>query len=328
MPDKNPSALAQIGLAIGAVGGAILARQLLSPWLGTTFPLATMFTAVAFAVWRAGWAAALGTAVGGWAAAGVVFRGGLDYFDGLTINEVVGFFTYMLATGPIIVLGEAMRRAQWDLERQKADLSTTNLALENKVEAQSLLAAIVASSQDAIISKTLDGVITSWNQGAERLFGWRAEEAIGQTIHMIVPPELRDQERLILERLRRGERVEHLEVARLRKNGSRVHISVTISPVYDRHGHIIGASTTGRDISTRKEWEERLLRSEEAQRLLVGIHDATRGLEDASLVMREIVTRVGLHFNVTRCASSLRSSRSSHSLRVEMSRPVVDAPMM
>ena len=131
-----------------------------------------------------------------------MFRGGINYFGGLTFNEIVGFSLYLLATVPIILLGEAMRVAQRKLEQRHAELSTTNLALENKVEAQSLLAAIVASSEDAIISKTLDGVITSWNKGAEQLFGWRADEAIGQSIHMIVPPELRDEERRILERLR------------------------------------------------------------------------------------------------------------------------------
>ena len=298
----RPPTLAQIGIALGAIAAAILARQLLSPWLGTTFPLATMFTAIAFVVWKAGWAPALGTAVGGWVAVGLVFRGGLNYFGGLTLNEFVGFITYLIATVPIVVLGESMYRAQRDLQRQKLELSSTNLALETKVEAQSLLAAIVASSEDAIVSKTLDGTITSWNRGAEKLFGWRADEAIGKPIQLIVPEELHYQEQEILERLRRGERIEHWDVERVRKDGSRLQVSVMISPVRDRHGYIIGASKTARDITARKAWEEHLLRSEEAQRLLVGIHDATRGLEDAVIVMREIVTRVGVHFNVTRCA--------------------------
>ena len=289
-------------MAILAIAAAVAVRYALSPWLGLTFPLATMFTAVAFVVWRAGWGPALFTAIAGWAAAGFALRGGLNYFGGLTFNELLGFLMYLVATVPIIVLGESMHAARRKLEGRQAELSTTNLELENKVEAQSLLAAIVASSEDAIISKTLDGVITSWNKGAEHLFGWRADEAIGQSIHLIVPPELRDQERQILEQLRQGKRVHHLDAERVRKDGSRLHVSVTISPVYDRHGHIIGASKTARDITTRKAWEDQLVRSEEAQRLLVGIHDATRGLTDPVIVMREIVTRVGLHFNVIRCA--------------------------
>lgn len=296
------SLLARYGLAIAAIAIAIASRVALSPWLGTTFPLATMFTAIAFVVWRAGWGPALFTTVAGWVAVSMVFRGGFGYFGGLTVSELIGFLTYLIATVPIIVLGERMRIANRTLEQEHEALSSTNLQLESKVEAQSLLAAIVASSSDAIISKTLDGVITSWNKGAERLFGWKAEEATGQSIHLIVPPQWREQELAILERLRRGQRVENVDVERVRKDGSRVQLSVTISPVYDRHGHIIGASTTARDISDRKRWEDGLVRSTAAQRLLVGIHDSTRGLEDPLIVMREIVTRVGLHFDVTRCA--------------------------
>ncbi len=218
------------------------------------------------------------------------------------MSEIVGFVVYMLSCASVVVLGEAMRAAQRKLEAQQHELSATNLALASKIEAQSLLAAIVASSDDAIISKTLDGVITSWNKGAEKLFGWQADEAIGHPIHLIVPPELHDAERGMLERLRRGDGVHQLDVERMRKDGSRVQTLVTISPVHDRHGHIIGASTTARDITLLKAWETTLVRSEEAQRLLVGIHDATRGLSDPAHVMREIVVRIGLHFDVIRCA--------------------------
>ena len=298
---RPPSLLARYAIALLAVGIAIALRAVITPWLGTTFPLATMFPAVTFAVWAAGWGPALVTAFVGWFAGGVVFRGGFSHLNG-GFNEIVGLVVYMLSCASIVVLGEAMRAAQRKLVQQQEELSSSNLLLASKIEAQSLLAAIVASSEDAIISKTLDGVITSWNKGAEKLLGWRAEHAIGQSIHLIVPPELRDNERQILERLRNGQRVEQLDVERIRKDGSRVHTLVTISPVHDRHGHIIGASTTIRDISTRKAWEESLMRSEEAQRLLVGIHDATRGLSDPALVMREIVTRIGVHFSVTRCA--------------------------
>lgn len=296
------SPLTRYGTALLAIAAALAFRSALTPWLGGNFPLATIFTAIAFVVWRCGFGPALLTAIGGWAASGFAFRGGLNYFGGLTLNETIGFFVYLLASLPIIVLGESMRSAQRKLEERHAELSTANLALASKIEAQSLLAAIVASSEDAIISKTLDGVITSWNRGAEQLFGWRADEAIGQSIHLIVPPELHDEERGILERLRGGDRVQHLDVERLRKDGTRLHLSATISPVHDRHGHIIGASKTARDITRRKAWEDSLVRSEEAQRLLVGIHDATRGLADPVLVMREIVTRIGLHFDVIRCA--------------------------
>jgi PAS domain S-box-containing protein len=198
MRDRPTSGIARYGIAIAAVAAAILIRYLLTPWLGATFPLATMFTAVAFVVWRQGWGPALFTAIGGWAASNVAFRNGMGFFGGITVNELIGFLVYMLGTGPIIILGEKMRAAHRELEARHTELSTTNLVLEHKIEAQSLLAAIVASSDDAIISKTLDGVLTSWNKGAERLFGWTAAEAVGQSIHLIVPPEFHEQEREIL----------------------------------------------------------------------------------------------------------------------------------
>ena len=250
-----------------------------------------------------GWGPALLTAIGGWFAAGYFFRGGQG-FVGPTFgfNEAVSLAVYLFSNISVIVLGEAMRAAQRRLEDQQERLSSTNLALESKVEAQSLLAAIVASSDDAIVSKTLEGRITSWNKGAERLFGYTAQEAIGKSIHLIVPPEGREQVAEILDRIRHGDRVDHLDVIRIRKDGTRVSVSLTVSPVHDRHGHVIGASKTARDITTRKAWEDHLVRSEEAQRLLIGIHDGTRGLQDPAMVMREIVNRVGLHFNVIRCA--------------------------
>ena len=299
----NPSStISNYGIALVAIAVAILLRAALTPWMGQSFPLAMMFSAVAFVVWYGGWGPALFTAIAGWYAAGLVFRGEFGFAPGFSSGEAVSLAVYLLSNISVIVLGEAMRAAQRRLEHQQQALSSTNLALETKVEAQSLLAAIVASSDDAIVSKTLDGRITSWNKGAERLFGYTAHEAIGKSIHLIVPPEGRDQVTAILDRIRHGERVQHLDVIRIRKDGARVSVSLTVSPVHDRHGQVIGASKTARDITTRKAWEEQLVRSEEAQRLLIGIHDATRGQEDPAVVMREIVTRVGQHFHVIRCA--------------------------
>jgi len=118
-----------------------------------------------------------------------------------------------------------------------------------------LLAAIVDSSDDAIVSKSLDGIITSWNKSAERLFGYAAEEAIGQHITLIVPPGRQSEEVAILERLRRGERVEHFETTRVRKNGTTLDISLSISPVRDAAGRVVGASKVARDVTERKRVE-------------------------------------------------------------------------
>jgi PAS domain S-box-containing protein len=124
------------------------------------------------------------------------------------------------------------------------------------------IAAIVESSDDAVLTKDLDGVITSWNQGAERLFGYKAEEAIGKPVTMLIPTDRLDEETTILTRIRRGERIDHYETRRRRKDGSLFDISLTVSPVRNPQGKIIGASKIARDVTERK-------RAEEQQRLLL-----------------------------------------------------------
>jgi PAS domain S-box-containing protein len=131
---------------------------------------------------------------------------------------------------------------------------------KNAERARASLAAIVESTQDAIVSKTLDGRITSWNAGAERLFGYTAEEATGQSIELIIPPEMRAEEHRILDRLRKGERIEHFETVRLAKDGKRLDISLSISPIRDSNGRLVGASKVARDVSERKRAEESLQR--------------------------------------------------------------------
>jgi two-component system sensor histidine kinase UhpB len=136
-----------------------------------------------------------------------------------------------------------------------------------------LLVSIVDSSDDAIVSKTLDGVITSWNAGAERLFGYTAKEAVGQPITIIIPLDRRDEETRILARLRQGERIEHFDTVRVRKDGTKVEISLTISPVRDAAGKIIGASKIARDITGRKRIERELHESEQRFRTLADALD-------------------------------------------------------
>jgi PAS domain S-box-containing protein len=133
-------------------------------------------------------------------------------------------------------------------------------------QASRRLAAIVESSDDAIVSKDLNGIITSWNQAAERIFGYRAEEIVGKPVTLLIPPGRDDEEPAILTRIRCGERIDHYETVRRRKDGSLLDISLTVSPIRDAQGNIVGASKVARDITRRKRAEEALRQNEEKLR--------------------------------------------------------------
>ena len=133
------------------------------------------------------------------------------------------------------------------------------------------LSAIVESSDDAIVSKDLEGIVHSWNAGAEQLFGYRADEVIGRSIRMIIPADMQNEEDEILSKVRRGDRVDHFDTVRQRKDGSRVPIGLTVSPVRDARGRIVGASKIARDITRRREAEETLRRSMESKDQFLGL---------------------------------------------------------
>src|SRR3984957_12378750 len=141
------------------------------------------------------------------------------------------------------------------------DLTPFKALLANLQESELRLrsaAAIVESSDDAIVSKNLDGVVTSWNEGAERIFGYSAEEAIGQPITIVIPHDRQDEERTILTRIRRGERIDPFETVRRRRDGSLIVISLTVSPVKDPEGRIVGASKIARDITEQKRNQQQI----------------------------------------------------------------------
>ncbi|MFZ1615947.1 MAG: PAS domain S-box protein [Flavobacteriales bacterium] len=151
---------------------------------------------------------------------------------------------------------------------------------ETDAEAARRLAAIVASTQDAVISKDLNGIITSWNQAATELFGYTAEETVGRSVRMLIPQEMQGEEGIILARLRKGERIEHYETVRLRKDGTRMDVALTVSPIFTAEGVVIGASKMARDISDRK-------------RLEADIHTANQQLQLVTDHMPVAVARCG-----------------------------------
>ena len=152
-----------------------------------------------------------------------------------------------------------------DNSGQATRLTGINIDITSRKEAEQTmrcLAAIVESSDDAVIGKDLNGIVTSWNLGAERMFGYAAKEMVGRPITTIVPAELHEDERRILKTIGRGERVEHFETIRLTKNGEQIVVSVTVSPVRDEVGRVIGASKTARDITQLKKTEQALQMTE------------------------------------------------------------------
>jgi PAS domain S-box-containing protein len=156
----------------------------------------------------------------------------------------------------------------------KSSLSPLVLAMVEDItdkkkaeEARFRHAAVIESSDDAIASGTLDGIIVSWNTGAQKIYGYTEAEAVGKPISMLVPPELPDEENKILERLKSGDRIEHFETVRVTKTGKRINVSLTISPIKDSSGRTVGISGIARDITERKLAEEALRTSEERLRL-------------------------------------------------------------
>lgn len=163
------------------------------------------------------------------------------------------------------------------------------LDIHDKKEATEVrhrLAAIVESSNDAIVSKDLSGIVTSWNQRAEKMFGYTAEEMIGQSILKIIPPELHQDEDMILANIRSGKKIDHFETIRLTKTGERVEVSLSISPVRDEHGAIVGAAKIARDITESKKLERKLHMAEKiaaAGRLATTVaHEINNPLESVT----------------------------------------------
>jgi PAS domain S-box-containing protein len=167
--------------------------------------------------------------------------------------------------------------------RAWARVSALNIDLERRGEQRAHLAAVIESSDDAIIAKDLNGKINAWNRGAEKVFGYSASEAVGKSMLMLLPLDRVNEESDILARIRRGESVEHFETVRVRKNGTSINISATISPIKDSGGAIVGASKIARDITERKRCESELAR--QADELL----HSRQSLEAQTLMLQSVL---------------------------------------
>lgn len=247
MPNPTFSLLLRYAVAAACMVTAVGVRVLLNPVFGDAYPFATLFLSVLLAAWYGGFGpAVLATALG----AIISVRFLLPPYDAFAIanpGHIAALLLYTTVSLGVAALGGAMRSAN---------------------EARRRLAAIVEFSDDAIIAKDLDGIITSWNAGAERVYGYTAEGILGQPFALLVPPDHAAEIENSLERLRRGEQLSHYETVRKRKDGTLIDVSVSYSPIKSVDGALLGAAVITRDVTERKR-SEAAIRERQRQLQLV-----------------------------------------------------------
>jgi PAS domain S-box-containing protein len=227
---------ARYGAALAGFVISFLLRQALDPWLFEDRGIIVFLPAVVVIAFVAGLGPALLTATLSGIAIWYFFLPPFHTFY-LHVSGAIGLATFILGVAVSLTLVQMLRKSE---------------------QGWRYLASIVESSDDAIVSKSVDGIVRSWNKGAENIFGYSAAEAIGQPITIIIPQERQNEEREILARIGRGERIEHFETVRQRKNGELIDISLTVSPIKDAHGDVIGASKIARDITDRKQDQKKI----------------------------------------------------------------------
>jgi PAS domain S-box-containing protein len=251
---------------------ALLVRAALNPLMGTRNPYATIFIAVLVAAryWGAG--PALMVAVGGAAASSWMFR--VPGVSLTAIPDSIGLGAFALSCAFAVCLIELLRRAH-DRAAESARLADERLVElqarsaehEQQQKVAALLKAIVDSTADGIVSTNLDGIIQSWNLGAQQIFGYTPEDAIGQPIDMLLPPDRRNEEADMVQRIRQGARITQLETVRVRRDGKQIPVSLTASPVRDESGAVFGVSQIARDTTEQKQLEQQLRESQKLESL-------------------------------------------------------------
>jgi len=262
-------------LGIGAAVVASLVRISLNPWWGTNLPYIFYFPTTLFtALFAGGGPAWLGMAVCGfmtlvWVLPPVSVLSVTDHVD------LVGLMVYVFVDGMVAWVGGAHRTLIAERERQREALAEREASLARAEVAARRLAAIVESSDDAIIAKTLDGVITAWNSSASRMFGYSEAEVVGESVDLFIPVDRRDEEAALRRRIAAGDAISSFDTVRLHKNGEEIDVSISVSPIRDTRGVVIGTSTIARDVRVRKR--------EEAERAaLLAEAEATRAEAEAA----------------------------------------------
>ena len=262
MPDTagaTKSLMVRYAVALLVTAAAVGVRMAMSPVLGDQSPYITLFAALFFVGWFSGVIAGVLCVLLGAAATSYLILPPLYSLQVDDPHMFAGLLTYMVIGAMCVLMGDFLAQT----ERRALASERLGVAQAEELDRATVdrerLATIVESSDDAIISKNLDGVITSWNGGAQRLFGYSSEEAIGRSVTMLIPEDRFDEEPQIMGSIRRGEPI-HYETVRQRKDGSRVHVWLSVSPLRDASGQIVGASKIARDISLRRQQEEVLAR--------------------------------------------------------------------
>ena len=233
-----------------AVVAAVAARLILHAWVSDALPFLTFFAAVVAASTYGGFGP--GVLAAGLSAVAAYLVVPAEWLTIGTASGMGALLRFLVVVLLVAWLNDRLVRARTVQKESAARIAAQEESLRDAELVQRRLAAIVESSDDSILGLDVNGIITSWNRGAEHLYGYTAEEAVGQPVTLVIPSEYRGEEERTLARVRAGERVEHFETARVRKDGSRLVVSITMSPIKDATGRIVGASKIARDITDRR----------------------------------------------------------------------------
>ncbi len=284
-------------IVLASVAIALLLRQALDPILGDRLPFGLFFIVVVGVAWWLGTKATLLALLLSSLAGIYLYVPPRNVFGFATIGDFLGWLIFFVVGLGSALISDARESALRELQQEAiqhqqtlADLKSKELAMTAFEETQARLAAIVEYSDDAIVSKTLEGIVVSWNKGAMKTFGYTAEDMIGTSIRRLFPPERLYEEDDFLSRLARGEHIDHFETVRVRKDGQQINISVTLSPIRDASGKIIGASKIARDITERKRHEQR---TDFLLKLSTALSRALTSREITNLITKQAIEGLG-----------------------------------